>query len=467
MFSTLNDSNDFINYDWISLEDTFSPALFVASIDFSSREWASALVLLTLFLVSLILSNDKIALLRSVVLGLLGVIKAALNFWIALPATLIIIWSVFIFCLAFRYGLWGYANATDVIESIVLTGLGSMWISVKANSEKALIKDLVLSELAFSTLISVYIGLECFSLFIEYLIQLILTLIAIFSFIPSIKSKQKYRGLFDRANSLFGLIVFIGVTICLINDRNGIDWLTTVKSAAIPLWYALGLMPLVYLLSIFSNFQVLSERLVRTFHIPLRIRVSFYLLLGPRIRLVKNLGAWQIELQKCQSFNDVNRLVDSYKNNLAERTEVAKAKRNRYTSGIGARGFDENGIWLDARCFTKMRTALNTQMLIAQSRPDIKCSHADNLYFLKINMPSGCTGDVWISHSKQDWACWISNPSGFTLAIGLLDGGTDPLYYEGEQPPRFSDSNWKQEFKTNEKDCPNWSFNETFEENLL
>lgn len=449
------------------MEDTFSSALFLGSIDFSSREWASALVLLTLFLVSLILCNDKIALLRSIVLVLLRVIKAALNFWIAFPATLIIIWSVFIFSLAFRNGLWGYANATDVIESIVMTGLGSMWISVRAESEKALIKDLLLSELAISTITSVYIGLECFSLFVEYLIQLAITFITIFSIIPSINCKNRYRGLFDRAYSLIGLIVFVGVTICLINDKNGIDWLTTIKSAAMPIWYALGLMPFAYLLSIFSNYQVLSKRLVHTFHIPFRIRVSLYLLLGPRIRLVKNLGAWQIELQKCQSFNDVNRLVDSYKNDLVDRTEVAKAKRNRYTCGIGARGFDENGVWLDARCFTKMRTALNTQMLIAQSRPDFKCSHADNLDFLKIYMPSDCTGDVWINQSKQDWVCWISNPSGFTLAVGLLDGGTDPLYYEGERPPCFSDSNWKQKFKTSERDCPNWSFNETFEESLL
>ncbi len=108
------------------MEDTFSPTLFLASISFSTREWASALVLLTLLAASFILSNDKIALLRSIFVGLFEVIKAAINFWIALPAALIIIWSFSIFSLAYKYGLWGYSNATDVIESIVLTGLGSI-----------------------------------------------------------------------------------------------------------------------------------------------------------------------------------------------------------------------------------------------------------------------------------------------------------------------------------------------------
>lgn len=449
------------------MEDTFSPTLFLASISFSTREWASALVLLTLLAASFILSNDKIALLRSIFVGLFEVIKAAINFWIALPAALIIIWSFSIFSLTYKYGLWGYSNATDVIESIVLTGLGSMWISVNAKSEKALIKDLFVSELAFSTLISVYIGLECFSLLAEYLIQLLMTFITLFSIIPSIKIKQRYRRMLERASSLIGLIVLIGVSVCLVNDRNGIDWLTTIKSAAMPVWYALGLMPFAYLLSVFSNYQVLSKRLISTFQIPFKIRVSLYLLLGPRIRLIKNLGAWQLKLQDCESFNDVHRLINSYKYDLAKRTEVAIAKRNRYRSGIGERGYDENGVWLDARCFTKMRTALNTQMLIAQNRPDIKYSHEDNVSFLNVNLPTECVGDVWANKTEQDWVCWISNPSGFTLAIGLFDNGTDPLYFEGECPPRFSDADWKQAFKTNEQYCPNWSFNETFEENLL
>ena len=228
-----------------------------------------------------------------------------------------------------------------------------MWISVNAKSEKALIKDLFVSELAFSTLISVYIGLDYFSLLAEYLIQLLMTFITLFSIIPSIKIKQRFRRMFERASSLIGLIVLIGVSVCLVNDRNGIDWLTTIKSAAMPVCYALGLMPFAYLLSVFSNYQVLSKRLISTFQIPFKIRVSLYLLLGPRIRLIKNLGAWQLKLQDCKSFNDVHRLINSYKYDLAKRTEVAIAKRNRYRSGIGDMTKTEYGLMRDVsrKCY--------------------------------------------------------------------------------------------------------------------
>lgn len=146
---------------------SFSFDSFISSICFDNREWATLLVLVTLFLLACVFAKNRINFIISVASGLFEVCKAALSIWLVVPAVLIIGWSCLVFWATFEAGFWDYSNSTDVIESTLFSGLGSMAIAVKAKSERGLFRELVMNEFALSAVVSFYVGLECFPIAVE------------------------------------------------------------------------------------------------------------------------------------------------------------------------------------------------------------------------------------------------------------------------------------------------------------
>ena len=449
------------------MTDSFSFDLFISSISLDTREWATLLVLVTLLLLAVAFAKNKLDYFISVASSLFDVCKAALSIWIVVPAALIVGWSCLVFWATFESGFWSYSNSTDVIESILFSGMGSMAIVVRAKSGQGLFHELVINEFALSTVTSFYVGLECFPIAVEYVIQMTAMLIALSETVLSKRGGEQNARLFAKVNSFIGLAIFAGTTVLLVSNIGDIDLISTLRSAAIPVWYAIAMLPFAYLLSLFSNYQVLSKRLRHVFHIPPVIRFFLYLCLGPRIRLVKNIGNWQWKLKDCNTFGDVRRVVSGYRRDLSIRTEVAKQKRDRVENGIGTKGFDSNGIWLDVRQFSKVHTALNGMLVTAMNSYESKKLYEANEDLLKLLLPDGCTGKIWVSKDHKSWGCWISNPSGFTFAIALKGNTNKPKYYEGIRPPLFGEPNWDTLFYEHECELPNWNYDESYESSLL
>lgn len=446
---------------------SFSFDSFISSICFDNREWATLLVLVTLFLLACVFAKNRINFIISVASGLFEVCKAALSIWLVVPAVLIIGWSCLVFWATFEAGFWDYSNSTDVIESTLFSGLGSMAIAVKAKSERGLFRELVMNEFALSAVVSFYVGLECFPIAVEYAIQMATVFIVLSETVFSKRGDGYNARLFAKANSLIGLAILVGIAFLLIRNSGDIDLLSMLQSAAIPIWYAIAMLPFAYLLSLFSNFQMLSKRLKHVFHIPLVIRIYLYLCLGPRIRLVRNIGNWQREIKNCSTFDDVRRVVSSYRLDLSIRTKAAEQKRNRVRDGVGVKGFDNNGVWLDVRQFSKIRTALNSMLAAAMYSYESKKLYEANEELLKRLLPEGCTGDIWTSKDLKSWGCWISNPSGFTFAVALKGDTNKPKYYEGIRSPLFEKTNWDTLFCEDECELPNWNYDESYESSLL
>ena len=153
------------------MTDSFSFDLFISSISLDTREWATLLVLVTLLLLAVAFAKNKLDYFISVASSLFDVCKAALSIWIVVPAALIVGWSCLVFWATFESGFWSYSNSTDVIESILFSGMGSMAIAVRAKSGQGLFHELVINEFALSTVTSFYVGLEC-SMFFHMLLAL-------------------------------------------------------------------------------------------------------------------------------------------------------------------------------------------------------------------------------------------------------------------------------------------------------
>lgn len=402
---------------------------------------------------------------KTIFKGFIEVISCALTPKLFIPALLLIAYSILIISLTSYFGLWTTEILLDTILEVLFIGIPSMAIAVRAHTIISIFRQFVLPEIGFGALAAFYINIESFPLVVEILLQfsiLFLTCIKVFS---ANRGDEKDVSKFSSCLlGLIGTLVLIAATYQLIVTWSAVDWGTELKSLLMTFYYPALLLPYVIALGYYSAYEALGAQIkICSKSIRPCNRFYLYLALFPRLTDIAHFRYHEIlEYAECGSWKERRRFCKSYKQQISKRADKENAKFERRESGLGKRGFDQNGIWLDWEDLEKIKTEL--WVIAGNQNKEWVENHAyksDLMVLLDAFTPRDCTGGCFVSEDCKTYACWMTNATGFTFGMGSSNGIFPPMRYEGDTVPEISPEHPLRFFISDDDEdvLPNWFFN--------
>jgi len=273
--------------------------------------------------------------------SLLALLRAAANPWIWGPFLVLLLWTAGIVALASRVHLW----SGDLIKDTVVWAVGPAFALYRnvtnLGQQPRFLRRTALGALKYSVFVDFYINLYAFSFPVELLFVPFVTLLVMLSLVAG--WDKRYRAVKQVLDVLLGFLgigLLTFVTISLINNWQRLDRLHDLRELLLPIWLTLAILPLLYTLSLYSNYQQVLLRLrfaSSDRRVGWRAKLALFLILNVRTYSVSRFTwPWLGQLATAESFRDARRIVEEFARQLsaprdmgrAEETEQATAPRN-------------------------------------------------------------------------------------------------------------------------------------------
>ena len=277
--------------------------------ELNNREWAT-LFWLGIVLLLVLWSKDTRPLLGDVVR-----IAAAWKIWLSFLA--LVAWMAIVVMVAYRIRLW----TTDLIKDTVIwvgTGVALYFSVTQVQREPHFFRRTALTAVKAGAFIEFYVNLYVFPFLGELVLLPMITMLVMLSLVAGRDDKTRdVKRFIDALTALFGLALLAFVTLSLIVNWRQLDWPGTVRRLALPTWLTLGMLPYLYALSLFSNYEQAFLQLRWASHDPMAIRRAKLALLtelNVHTRLVGNFVIpWPARLTGASSFHEARRIVREYR----------------------------------------------------------------------------------------------------------------------------------------------------------
>lgn len=434
--------------------------------DFTNREIATVIVFLLLLLLSFLLSKDK----RSMPKAITNVAKAFCRRQILTVFIIYSIYSIMVFYLAYKIGFWDFDLIKDSFIEFLFVGIPAIFVAVDSPSEKDLFKRVFLTEIGFAAFFSFYLNLESFDLLNEIALQAVITFLTLVQVIA--KNKNEYKPVYNLSRfmiSAIGLFLIASLSHQLYSHFFQHDWLYELRALFLTIWFPALVLPFLLSLAYFSSFEKMFIKLkIISSDILLRHKFTLVVAFSFRIKYIKHFaGIWAFRLKDCESAKEVWKMLKTYKIDLKQQIRKEKKKAAFFKDGEGKKGYSYTGIWVDR---TKLKE-IKRELEFISSHQALHWRN-NGIYRFDIDrLVEACTPDNCISgfHVQPDgklWACWMSNPTGFTLGLGSLLGQYPPLRYEKHFEPTGEDLLNLSGFTDKSEACPNWMYDDKIDESL-
>lgn len=423
-----------------------------------NREIASALLVFSLVLLAVFKRKDG-----RIIKSLGDLISTALKLNLFVPVALLVMASVAVFFIAYRLGVWTPDILLDTIIEILFVGVPSLWIAARARSATSVCKQLVLPEIKLGAFVAFYVGIENFSIPVEFVLQFLILLLSGIELVG--KRRRNAYGVVKVAESmlvLLGLGILGAETYQIIDTWGSRDWISVGQTLLMSIYYPIMILPFAIMLGYYAAYETLAIRIkMRGDGLGRFQRYLLFILLLPSLRDIKHFGNYEaLEYAKRSTWRERYGFIKSYKERIRETASKNIAKQKRMKAGLGKAGFDEEGIWLDWTDLESIKSALWTLASVQNN------SWSDNHHYLsnqridslKVFVPPGCTAGHFVSSDCSVYAYWISSESGFTFGMGAASGQFPPLKYEGPCAPEVTvDDPLKNFVDSNDSSrLPNW-----------
>ena len=435
--------------------------------DFTNREIASAIVFAFFIVLAFLLNKGK----RTISKSLIKVFKAIYCKQILTVLFLYSTYSILIFYLAYKIGVWDFDLSKDSCIEFLLIGIPAIFVAVEARSEKDLLKRVFLTEVGFAAFLSFYLSLESFNLLIEVILQITIVFLTMVQAVA--KSKSKYRSAYKLSTfmlSTIGLFMAASLTYQLFSNLNAHDWLFELRAFLLTIWFPALALPFLFALAYFSSFELMYRRLrVIASDVPFSYRLVLIAAFSFRMKYARHFaGMWAFKLKDCRSVKEVRVLLKDYKRDLRQRITSEKEKAALFKEGEGKKGYLQDGLWADRSMLKKIKRKLE---LIGNHQNtywrDNSIYRYDLEGLVEACTPDNCSSGFYVQPDGKLWACWMSNPTGFALGLGSLEGQYPPLRYEKPFEPTQNDLANLSCFTADGTSCPNWMYDDSIDESLI
>jgi hypothetical protein len=288
--------------------------------------------------------------------GLRDVIVCALKPQILVPVLILIVYSCLMLWQMAQRHLWSIDLLMDSLAEIAFVGFPTLYIAVE--SVKSIVRRVILPEIGLSALTASYIGIETFSLPIEIAVQLIMTMLILTR--AACANDQRRKGVIhhiDSAAAVLSVLVFVAVTVKLIQDLDRVDWTHEMMSLFMSIWYPVLLLPFVIVLGYYAMLEKMFHRIRAVNHDVKWSELLFFTVETlPSLCCIAHFSGYEAEqCLEIQSQKGRREYCHKFRREIKVRVSEANAKIARMESGKGKRGFDDNGLWLDWENLEKIK----------------------------------------------------------------------------------------------------------------
>jgi len=286
-----------------------------------------------------------------------------------------------------------------------------------------------------------------FSLPVELVLLPGLSLLVMMSVVADRQpGSQSVKRLMDAVSAIVGLGLAGYVGFRVVTEWSGLDKADVLRSLALPVWLMLGVLPFIYVISLYATYQVAFTWIDFRASGGSRWRAKLALLLRLGCR-VRDVGAftmpWGREMASTTSFREAWRVASRFRGSRRERQRAEAAKQDRLEQYAGVDGVDDVGRRLDQREFAATARALqilaSAQMGWYRNRggrypPELLEVLAPQ--FERAGLPEDHGIELYVSDDGQSWWAWRRTVTGWCFAIGAAGPPPDEWLFDGPQPPQ-------------------------------
>lgn len=278
---------------------------------------------------------------------------------------------------------------------------------------------------------------------------------------------------------LNALLAVVGLSLLAYSVRqlfiswNAVDKPVTALQFALPIWLTIGILPYIYLLSLYSNYQ-------KAFHAldthsdnrraRLRAKLALVTRLNFRTRDSHAFGGWPWleRIVSAPTFGSARQVAADFQESQRENERAAADEQEQLRRYTGSNETDAEGRRLDRREFNETRKALywlaecmegwyyNEDQGGKRYRADLLEALGQD-FFKPYGLPPDPGITMKVTKNGKAWYAWRRTVTGWCFAIGAAGPPPDRWEYDGPEPPgRFPSKGQGWGDKAN----PNWTVRE-------
>ena len=175
----------------------------------------------------------------------------------------IILLYVLMITMVFCYlPIWENIYIKDIIIWFLFSGLIYCMNAVSSEADETYIKKILKENLKFTMILEFFMSTFTFNIWIELAIIPVITIITVMNVIAERKEEYKsVHKLLDSVLAIAGFWIFYETIKIGINEYKQLNIINTLVSFMIPIVYLILIIPLEYLLELYSKYEVLFLRM--------------------------------------------------------------------------------------------------------------------------------------------------------------------------------------------------------------
>jgi len=411
----------------------------------NNREWATLIWAAGIFL-PLIVRKEIHSSVR-------GILRTLLNPQLLTPLLVMVGYVVGEVWLGYKAQFWRSDLVKDTIVWFIVSALALFFGSSQASEQSHFFRRRLVAAVSIPVFIEFFANLFVLNLIAELALQPFLILLALF--IAAAESDERLRGWRTPLNVLLALI---GVSLLIYSVRqlvivwSAVDKPATALQFALPIWSTIGLLPYVYVLSLYSNYQ-------RAFHAidghaddrRARRRAKLALVTKTHFRARDSYAfggwPWLERIVSARRFRDARRVVADFQKSRREKERAAAEERERLRRYAGSDETDAEGRRLDRREFKEKMKVLywlaecmegwyyNEDRGGKRYRADLLEALGPD-FFKPYGLPPDPGVTMRVAKKGKAWYAWRRTVTGWCFAIGAAGPPPDRWHYDGPEPPQ-------------------------------
>lgn len=431
----------------------------------NNREWA-LLIWFCVVLVAILSSKS----LR----GSLGqVLRTLANPKLSIPLGVMLGYVALELWFGYKFSLWRTDLTTDVVLWVSISALALFFKFDEASKTPHFFRRRITATVGITELLQFLTNLFVLSLAAELIVLPLLAALAMLS--AAAGGYDHLRSAKKPVDVLLGLISLALLAYALqhmLANWDNIDWDSVLRKFALPIWLTIGLLPFVYLLSLYANYGLAFMRIdFATKDRRARRRAKLALIASLHFRsrdIHAFVGPWYKRIVSASNFAAARHVVSDFQNSRRDAERVAIEEQERFRRYAGSDETDAEGRRLDRREFKETIKALrwlatcqmgwyrNTDKRGHRYRADLLETLSNDFISQGLPLDSGVT--MKIAKNGQAWYAWRRTVTGWCFAIGSAGPPPDQWEYDGPEPPRSfpgKDRRWGEKPFSDEVN-PNW-----------
>ncbi len=409
----------------------------------NNREWAILIILGVVFVAALLIRPAR--------QGVADVARHFFNWKIFVPFLGLAAWTVLLAWLGSMTPLWDGDLAVDTIIFFFTAAVGLLFKMGEASSHPNFFRRRLVAVLSISLFLEVLLDLFVLSIPAEVVLQVVLGLTVMLAAVAqSDPAHHQVHKLLSGVLGFAGLTLATLAIIQLVTNWSETDKGNLLQEIALPVWMTAGLLPYVYLLGLWSAYELAFMRLgwqsdesaTRRTKWERRTAVLFAFNIQAR-KLGRISGRWEYGVGHADSFEGALEEIRKARAVEDERVAAEAEAADRLIRNAGLKGTDDQGRQLDKREFEATRASLR-QLLFSQMgwyrnqggryRPEL-LDLLSNDFHSRHGLPADHGVKMKVASDGQSWWAWRRTVTGWCLGVGASDEPPDEWLYDGAEPP--------------------------------